>query len=529
MSLANITLPVSHLPRSSSFFLSALQPLGYRYLDHRLDRHIGFGVEEPDFWLCQDNPEAQAGAADIAFSAPSRASVDAFYTAALRAGGSSHTPPTQRQNQYRAAVLDLDGNLVEVAWTETNDKALEDRRSLVGPARSTTSSRVLSWQKDVARTASDRQSVVAPSRVTARPEMPRAATTPIRPTEAKSSGADLSTAKALIGTLLGAAGGAAVAYAMMRAESEDELERERAASREPPTHQIMMIDREVDARRSEVGGARSIISGSGSRAPAPAPTIVVGSGSKVGSQALPTIQPTPAEQARTAIGTLISTFIPPSTVPRLLDAPPAPASTKPLTPAASAVGSSTSTAKPPRSSTSSSPATAITAREIPLPPSATASTVVTAREVPLPASSRTTAVSIARSIAGTVTPSESISNAGGSRKSKKSSIVIGGDVTSPSKVGSASGSPKPSSPSSTTSAKTEKTIIKPGSIVAGGGGGSSNVNGNGNGNGGGGAGSTTKSLPLRTGSTTGSASGKKSVVSTAAAGRPSPLRKESAT
>ena len=53
----------------------------------------------------------------VAFVAASRAAVDAFYHAALQAGGTDNGPPGLRPeyhaNYYGAFVLDLDGNNVE--------------------------------------------------------------------------------------------------------------------------------------------------------------------------------------------------------------------------------------------------------------------------------------------------------------------------------------------------------------------------------------------------------------------------------
>jgi hypothetical protein len=51
--MATVGLTVSHLPTSTSFFASALQPLGYRYLGKSGDQ-IGFGIRDPDFFLCQE-------------------------------------------------------------------------------------------------------------------------------------------------------------------------------------------------------------------------------------------------------------------------------------------------------------------------------------------------------------------------------------------------------------------------------------------------------------------------------------------
>jgi hypothetical protein len=55
MPVSHIGLTVSHLPTSSSFFLSALQPLGYRYIGQQ-GHQVGFGIREADFFLCQETP-----------------------------------------------------------------------------------------------------------------------------------------------------------------------------------------------------------------------------------------------------------------------------------------------------------------------------------------------------------------------------------------------------------------------------------------------------------------------------------------
>ena len=55
MPVSHIGLSVSHLPTSTSFFLSALQPLGYRYCG-QWGPQIGLGVLEADFFLTQEIP-----------------------------------------------------------------------------------------------------------------------------------------------------------------------------------------------------------------------------------------------------------------------------------------------------------------------------------------------------------------------------------------------------------------------------------------------------------------------------------------
>ena len=55
MPLSHVRLTVTHLPSSCSFFLSALQPLGYRYVGQQGDL-IGLGVDDADFFLSQERP-----------------------------------------------------------------------------------------------------------------------------------------------------------------------------------------------------------------------------------------------------------------------------------------------------------------------------------------------------------------------------------------------------------------------------------------------------------------------------------------
>lgn len=52
MPVSHIALTVSHIPSATSFYLSALQPLGYRYIGEQGDS-IGLGVEDADLFLCQ--------------------------------------------------------------------------------------------------------------------------------------------------------------------------------------------------------------------------------------------------------------------------------------------------------------------------------------------------------------------------------------------------------------------------------------------------------------------------------------------
>ena len=140
---SSITLTVSHLPTSTSFFLSALQPLDYAYRG-RCDNTIGFGSSKDpkspaDFWITQETPGVRAGAAHVAFNAPSSRAVGQFFSAALRAGGKFYADPAVRDGSgyYSAAVIDFDGNSIEAVYRPTfSDDKENDVKSVASYAKS---------------------------------------------------------------------------------------------------------------------------------------------------------------------------------------------------------------------------------------------------------------------------------------------------------------------------------------------------------------------------------------------------------
>jgi len=113
---------VSDLQRSKAFYAAALAPLGYRVIiELTKDQTGGFegvGMGEPpkpDFWLAGGAPNEPR--IHVAFRAESRAVVDAFYQAALAAGGRDNGAPGLRPhyhpNYYGAFVHDPDGHNIE--------------------------------------------------------------------------------------------------------------------------------------------------------------------------------------------------------------------------------------------------------------------------------------------------------------------------------------------------------------------------------------------------------------------------------
>jgi catechol 2,3-dioxygenase-like lactoylglutathione lyase family enzyme len=115
-------IDMSDPARSRRFYEAALAPLGYSVLMEIPKEHTGgvvvFGMgvaPKPDFWLHEGSP--QKPRVHIAFRATNRAVVDAFYRAAMEAGGTDNGPPGIRPhyhaNYYGAFVLDPDGHNIE--------------------------------------------------------------------------------------------------------------------------------------------------------------------------------------------------------------------------------------------------------------------------------------------------------------------------------------------------------------------------------------------------------------------------------
>ncbi|HEY8431360.1 MAG TPA: VOC family protein [Sandaracinaceae bacterium] len=119
----HVGFPVSDYERSKRFYEQALAPLGYTLvMEVPAERSrsgspaAGFGINgKPDFWIGGEG--ALRGVLHIAIAAKDRATVDAFYRAALAAGGKDNGAPGLRPqyhpNYYGAFVLDPDGHNIE--------------------------------------------------------------------------------------------------------------------------------------------------------------------------------------------------------------------------------------------------------------------------------------------------------------------------------------------------------------------------------------------------------------------------------
>ncbi|KAG9950581.1 hypothetical protein KCU85_g3480, partial [Aureobasidium melanogenum] len=233
MPVSHVGLIVSHVPSACSFFLSALQPLGYKYVGNQGDS-VGFGTDDADFFLSPELPGIARSNAHVAFSATSRSAVRDFYAAALTAGGQPNGAPAFRGCNdciFNAAVLDLDGNSIEVIYHQVDD---DDRYTTISGG-----SRVLTWRRGIVNVLGDEDrttfvsahrnqpddesisptSVVETTTRSNAPSITRKSSMPTASTSSSESGFQI-TGKAIIGTILGAAAGAAVAYAMVKSERD---------------------------------------------------------------------------------------------------------------------------------------------------------------------------------------------------------------------------------------------------------------------------------------------------------------------
>lgn len=231
-----------------------------------------------------------AGAAHLAFLAPSKDAVGNFFLAALKAGGKLHGEPKMRDSQsryYSAVVIDADSNSVEAIYGPGNSSARSevsgagtsvlDGGSFVSKAYSRASSArpesTISMSRSEARsnasratTAVERGSSVAPS----------ARAAPATQVAQKSDDSSNPTARTIVGSLIGAAAGAAIAYAWTSNDKSEEPQTEPARApqyspsewaprqEQPQAFRAIENDRPPLARSMTSRGPRSTFDDEGS-------------------------------------------------------------------------------------------------------------------------------------------------------------------------------------------------------------------------------------------------------------------------
>jgi catechol 2,3-dioxygenase-like lactoylglutathione lyase family enzyme len=119
----HVKFGVSDYAASKAFFLEALAPLGVALGS---EGSPTYGVElcsKGDASLCLFQTEEKPAHIHLAFTAESRRQVDAFYRAALAAGGKDNGAPGLRPhyhaNYYAAFVIGPDGHNIEAVCHAT--------------------------------------------------------------------------------------------------------------------------------------------------------------------------------------------------------------------------------------------------------------------------------------------------------------------------------------------------------------------------------------------------------------------------
>lgn len=109
--IEHVSLRCDDPAKSRRFYEKALTPLGYKVSQKYGD---AFGFKQggrTDFWIGQG---AVGTPTHLAFTAATHAAVEAFYRAAIKAGGQDNGAPGVRKGYgYAAFVHDLDGHNVE--------------------------------------------------------------------------------------------------------------------------------------------------------------------------------------------------------------------------------------------------------------------------------------------------------------------------------------------------------------------------------------------------------------------------------
>jgi catechol 2,3-dioxygenase-like lactoylglutathione lyase family enzyme len=119
----HVKFGVSDYAASKAFFLKALEPLGVAVVSEGSPTY-GVELSQPNgqVSLCLCQTDEQPAHLHLAFTAAKRRHVEAFYRAALAAGGKDNGAPGLRPqyhaNYYAAFVIGPDGHNIEVVCHE---------------------------------------------------------------------------------------------------------------------------------------------------------------------------------------------------------------------------------------------------------------------------------------------------------------------------------------------------------------------------------------------------------------------------
>ena len=121
----HVSIKVKDVEQAKAFYEAALAPLGYaRGIEYPGGMQLLVEGEPGDVWVVPLPEGAEAVPTHVALRAADAAAVDAFYEAALAAGGTDNGAPGPRDyhpGYYAAFVYDPEGNNIEAVihdWAE---------------------------------------------------------------------------------------------------------------------------------------------------------------------------------------------------------------------------------------------------------------------------------------------------------------------------------------------------------------------------------------------------------------------------
>jgi catechol 2,3-dioxygenase-like lactoylglutathione lyase family enzyme len=114
--LDHVSIQCADLEASSTFYDAVFAPLGIQAVIDFGDV-TGYGVDRPEFWIGRQTTGEGFRESHLAFTAPNRDAVRAFFKAAVAAGAEVLYDPREwpeyHPDYYAAFVRDPDGNNVE--------------------------------------------------------------------------------------------------------------------------------------------------------------------------------------------------------------------------------------------------------------------------------------------------------------------------------------------------------------------------------------------------------------------------------
>jgi catechol 2,3-dioxygenase-like lactoylglutathione lyase family enzyme len=120
--ISHVSIGTNNFEQAIAFYDRVLPTLGCK----RIMAHpnaIAYGKQYPEFWVqtpIDGQPATVGNGTHIGFIAPTKASVHAFYEAALAAGGIDDGAPGERPDYgepyYGCFVRDPDGHKIEAAY-----------------------------------------------------------------------------------------------------------------------------------------------------------------------------------------------------------------------------------------------------------------------------------------------------------------------------------------------------------------------------------------------------------------------------